>query len=446
MTMDAIDLALFFNEPELTVELYERYADAAHASASARERFETLAGEYRASVGRGSGDPLKLALSLLALGRFGEALEFFDRAPASKLRHYYAGQAAVGLAQFDRAVQEYQQAAKHGWDGFECDMRVAAVRVRAGDLAGAEKLLHKHEAAGQDRADWYCGRGLVADYRNERVAALEALERALTLDPHHTEALFRSARLYDLSGDDAGALRLYRRLAAQPRAYVNALLNTAVIYEDAGRFDEAMACVVRVLRAFPHHQRARLFFKDVESCQHMVIVEGNEPRVDARSRLLDTPLSEFEFTVRARNCLKKMNVRTLGELIKLTEPELLAYKNFGEQTLGEIKALLAKKGLRLGLPDEEVELTSDLGELTARKAPAVPAGQAAILAKSVAEIELSVRARRCLQRLNVQTLGDLVQYSEADLLATRNFGVTSLNEIRLRLTDSGLSLAPRKPG
>jgi DNA-directed RNA polymerase subunit alpha len=446
MTMDTIELTTFFDEPEMTAELYERYADAAHASASARERFGTLVGEYRIAVGHGSGEALKLALGLLALGRFGEALEAFDRAPASKLRHFYAGQAAVGLAQFDRAGQEYQQATRHGWDGFECDMRIAALRVRAGDLAAAEKLLEKHAAAGQDRADWYLGRGLVADYRNERVAALEVLERALTLDPHHTEALFRAARLLDLSGDDQGALQLYRRLTGQPRAYVNALLNAAVIHEDAGRFDEAMACVVRVLRAFPNHQRARLFFKDVESCQHMVIAEGNEPRVDARSRLLDTPLSEFEFTVRARNCLKKMNVRTLGELIKLTEAELLAYKNFGEQTLGEIKALLAKKGLRLGLPPDEVEVTSELEELTARKAPQVPPGQEAILAKSVSEIELSVRARRCLQRLNVQTLGELVQYSEADLLATRNFGVTSLNEVKTRLADSGLSLAPKKPG
>ena len=49
-----------------------------------------------------------------------------------------------------------------------------------------------------------------------------------------------------------------------------------------------------------------------------------------------------------------MSISTLGELIRLNEAELLAYKNFGETTLDEIKAPLTKKGLRLGqaLEDE----------------------------------------------------------------------------------------------
>ena len=87
----------------------------------------------------------------------------------------------------------------------------------------------------------------------------------------------------------------------------------------------------------------------------MVIDEVGEDRTDTRTRLLDTPLSEFELSVRARNCLKKMNIGTLGELMRRTEAELLAYKNFGETSLNEIKALLVKKGLRLGLSPDEVD-------------------------------------------------------------------------------------------
>ncbi len=63
----------------------------------------------------------------------------------------------------------------------------------------------------------------------------------------------------------------------------------------------------------------------------------------------------------------------------------------------------------------------------------------------MSELELSVRARRCLQRLNVTTLDDLVHLSEQDLLSTRNFGVTSLNEIKARLAEHGLQLATRRP-
>jgi len=74
----------------------------------------------------------------------------------------------------------------------------------------------------------------------------------------------------------------------------------------------------------------------------------------------------------------------------------------------------------------------------------VPPGREAVLSKPVSELELSVRARRCLQRVNVVTLGDLIQLSEANLLAARNFGVTSLNEVKARLAENGLQLAPKQ--
>ena len=70
-------------------------------------------------------------------------------------------------------------------------------------------------------------------------------------------------------------------------------------------------------------------------------------------------------------------------------------------------------------------------------------GQEAVLAKPVSELELSVRSRRCLQRLNINTLGELCQLTEAELLSTRNFGVTSLEEVKTRLTEQGLQLAPK---
>ena len=56
------------------------------------------------------------------------------------------------------------------------------------------------------------------------------------------------------------------------------------------------------------------------------------------------PITDFELSVRSRNCLKKMNIRSLGDLLKTTEQELLSYKNFGETSLNEIKALLDAKG------------------------------------------------------------------------------------------------------
>ena len=64
--------------------------------------------------------------------------------------------------------------------------------------------------------------------------------------------------------------------------------------------------------------------------------------------------------------------------------------------------------------------------------------------KSISELELSVRSLKCLQRLGVVTLGELTVRSEAELLAIKNFGQTSLTEIKRQLAVHGLSL--REPG
>jgi DNA-directed RNA polymerase subunit alpha len=62
------------------------------------------------------------------------------------------------------------------------------------------------------------------------------------------------------------------------------------------------------------------------------------------------------------------------------------------------------------------------------------------LYRSVDELELSVRSANCLKHANIKLIGDLVQKTEAEILATKNFGRKSLNEIKELLTDMGLSL------
>ncbi|MEZ6139659.1 MAG: DNA-directed RNA polymerase subunit alpha [Zavarzinella sp.] len=64
---------------------------------------------------------------------------------------------------------------------------------------------------------------------------------------------------------------------------------------------------------------------------------------------------------------------------------------------------------------------------------------------SLAELELSVRATNCLESENIQTVRQLVSRSEDELLEVRNFGDTTLREVRLRLTEHGLTLGMRLP-
>jgi DNA-directed RNA polymerase subunit alpha len=62
-----------------------------------------------------------------------------------------------------------------------------------------------------------------------------------------------------------------------------------------------------------------------------------------------------------------------------------------------------------------------------------------VLNRSVEELELSVRSYNCLKNANIQTIGDLVQKTEAEMLRTKNFGRKSLNEIKEILQSLGLS-------
>lgn len=445
MTESPAEMSTFFELTDFDPSTVDRFADASHVSTKARDAFTALAQQHRESGGKSPA----AAIGLYILGRCGEALEAFARCEDSKYRRYWSGEAALLIGRYDEAAESFKAAASKGWDALAAEMRAAVALLRRGDVDGARKLARRHESAGPDRAEWHFVRGLLAESEDAREEALECYEKSLRLQPENVEVRFRYAWLLDLCGEDDRALDEYAALAHKPRAHVNALINLAVLHEDYGRYAEAAACLRRVLAAHPNHTRARLFLKDVESSRLMVIDDAGEKRADTRSKLLDTPIGEFELSVRARNCLRKMNIHTLGDLIKLTEPELLSYKNFGDTSLKEIRGLLVKRGLKLGQAPEEVEAMLAEAESAAETAPptprvTLPPGAEAALGKPVSELELSVRARRCLQRLNIATVSDLIQHSEAELLATRNFGQTSLNEIKGRLADLGLTLAPKR--
>jgi len=68
-------------------------------------------------------------------------------------------------------------------------------------------------------------------------------------------------------------------------------------------------------------------------------------------RKLNTPIAELELSVRAANCLESVKMDTVGELVKMTEAELLKIRSFGKTSLREIKRKLADMGLSLGITD-----------------------------------------------------------------------------------------------
>jgi DNA-directed RNA polymerase subunit alpha len=152
---------------------------------------------------------------------------------------------------------------------------------------------------------------------------------------------------------------------------------------------------------------------------------------------MEIPVTDFELSVRSRNCLKKMNIRTLGDLTRTTEAQLLASKNFGETSLLEIKEMMISKALSLGLALEGGDKQHPLQ--TSRFEDVSPE-ERAVLQRPISDLALSVRARKCMQRLNIQTVGQLISHTGDELLETKNFGVTSLNEVRDKLAELDLKL------
>ena len=64
---------------------------------------------------------------------------------------------------------------------------------------------------------------------------------------------------------------------------------------------------------------------------------------------LRLPISELELSVRSSNCLREANIKTIADLVKKGEEEMLGFKNFGKKSLSEIKQLLVSMGLCLGM-------------------------------------------------------------------------------------------------
>lgn len=75
-------------------------------------------------------------------------------------------------------------------------------------------------------------------------------------------------------------------------------------------------------------------------------MSGEETALYEKLRL---PISELELSVRSSNCLRDADIKTIADLVKKPQEEMLAFKNFGKKSLTEIEDLLSGMGLKLGM-------------------------------------------------------------------------------------------------
>jgi len=113
------------------------------------------------------------------------------------------------------------------------------------------------------------------------------------------------------------------------------------------RPDEALAFAARILK---DHLSIFITFDEKDEVHEPVVEEKQK---EFNKNLLRS-VNELELSVRAANCLKNANIKTIADLVQRTEAEMLKTKNFGRKSLNEIKEILTEMGLSLGMKLENV--------------------------------------------------------------------------------------------
>lgn len=398
-----------------------------------------LASELESQTSRSPATSVRLGICQYLLGRYRAALMTLENADGGALALYYQGKSHIALENHGRAIECFEQARKAGYNGDECSVAVAEAKRLKGDLEGSMAILDNLFGPVEQTAEYlYQRAATIASLGTNPAEVIALYSRAAEIDDKHAGALFGLGLENDRRGNDDRAMELYHRASSVFPSSVGALLNLGLLYEDHQQFQRAVRCYDRILESFPAHERARLYRRDsMESLDGGERWDEDAERLQRRMQhVMSVPIAQFELSVRSRNCLQKMGIMTLGDLTRITEAELLASKNFGETSLTEIREVLTNRGLTIGqfaaasaAPEAEVVDTSSLSP-----------DEQALLERPIGDLNLSVRARKCMTRLGLHTIGELLRKSGDDLLECKNFGVTSLTEVREKLTQAGLKL------
>src|SRR5690606_21228635 len=129
--------------------------------------------------------------------------------------------------------------------------------------------------------------------------------------------------------------------------------------------------------------------------------EEEQKKRDRMQQVLNIPVTDFELSVRSRNCLQKMGIQTLGDLCRCSEQELPASKNFGETSLVEIRDMLQSNGLELGQFSNEKHSPAAAPSLDSS---GLSPDEQALLDCPSSELNLSVRAPKRMVRLDISTI------------------------------------------
>ncbi len=109
--------------------------------------------------------------------------------------------------------------------------------------------------------------------------------------------------------------------------------------------EDAMGFAAKVVK-----DHFELFVNFEEPKEELDALEASDTAGGAGSDILSKSIEELDLSVRANNCLQFAEIKTIGALVELSEPEMLKIKNFGKKSLDEIKEILTELNLTLKDP------------------------------------------------------------------------------------------------
>lgn len=363
----------------------------------------------------------KLREGILAysLGYFADAEELLNEEEGA-LPNAVLGLIYEELEEYEDAVEFYQKAVV---DIPAANVQIARCYIELEELDKANDIIDQLP----ESADAEFLAGQVAEAEGKIEAAINAYESAIELDGKHVEAAFKLGVLLDRIGDDDMAIEALLVCADVYPHYLPGVINLGILYEERGEANAAIDCFRQVLAYNPDNRRAVMLLRDAKASRGMYYDEREEKDRDHMTKILRTPVNEFELSVRSRNCLAKMNIFTLGDLISITEQEMLNYKNFGETSLKEVREMLSARNLRLG-------------QLREHESRGMNRADQKVLADSVDKLELSEKAMGVLENLGVSRIGDIQQYSDIELYRVAQSGQSVVQELTTALAAIGVQI------
>ncbi len=182
-------------------------------------------------------------------------------------------------------------------------------------------------------------------------------------------------------------------------------------------------------------------------------------KVSEFDQLMVNNLRDLDLSVRAFNSLKRHGVNSIGDLVVMSENDLIRVRNLGvralEETIEKVRSLgldirpddvkpkdwIRKLSIRFASEEVEEKLTKQT-ETKQRKTQVDEEKFVELMTTKVENLDLSVRTDNCIKRANKSTVEDLIKMTEDQLIRVKNLGRRSMDEIVEKIKSLGLDIRP----